>query len=193
MSLLRKINTDGAALMSYGRQFHIAGAAQRKACDQAFLRDEHGSSYLLSAEDVSARRKILLVIGISDMLVTGLQEFIRQSGDLIVNALLDRKPMKLLQSLGDADACPLTCDNTSERALQTLKLRNVLNRDSYEGRVGLIDETADERTANISYFASRGSCLSHQMHYYYYYIIVILFYFVFSGFFLTPASTKPAG
>ena len=37
--------------------------------------------------------------------------------------------MKLLQSLEDADASPLTCDNMSERALQTLKTRNVLNRD----------------------------------------------------------------
>ena len=48
--------------MSYGRPFHIVGAAQRKARDQIFVRDEHGSSYLSSAEDVSARRKILLVI-----------------------------------------------------------------------------------------------------------------------------------
>ena len=44
-------------------------------------------------------------------------------------ALLNRKPMKLLQSLADADASPLTGDNASERALQTLKPRNVLNRD----------------------------------------------------------------
>ena len=64
---------------------------------------------------------------------TGLQEFVRQSGDLIVYAPLDRKPMKLLQSLGDADASPLTCDNAGERALQTLKPRNVLNRDPHEG------------------------------------------------------------
>ena len=62
---------------------------------------------------------------------TGLQEFVCQSGDLIVYAPLDRKPMKLLQSLGDADASPLTCDNTRERALQTLKPRNVLNGDSH--------------------------------------------------------------
>ena len=53
--------------------------------------------------------------------------------------------MKLLQSLGDADAFPLTYDNTSERALQTLKPRNVLNRDAHDGRVGVIEATADER------------------------------------------------
>ena len=68
---------------------------------------------------------------------TGLQEFVRQSGDLIVCAPLDRKLMKLMQSLEDADASPLTCNNMSERALQTLKPRNVLNRDPHEGRVGV--------------------------------------------------------
>ena len=57
--------------------------------------------------------------------------------------------MKLLQSLGDADASPLTSDNTSERALQTLNPRNVLNRDPYGGRVGVIETTADERTGNV--------------------------------------------
>ena len=31
MSLLRKIATDGAAIMSYGRQFHIAGATDGAA------------------------------------------------------------------------------------------------------------------------------------------------------------------
>ena len=40
--------------------------------------------------------------------------------------------MKLLQSVGDAVASPLKCDNTSERALQTLKPRNVLSRDLHE-------------------------------------------------------------
>ena len=48
---------------------------------------------------------------------------------LIVYVPLDRKPMKFLQSLGDSDASPLTCDNASERTLQTLKPRDVLNRD----------------------------------------------------------------
>ena len=57
--------------------------------------------------------------------------------------------MKLQQSLGDADASPLTCDNASEHALQTLKPRNVLNRDPHEGRVGVIETTADERTGNV--------------------------------------------
>ena len=57
--------------------------------------------------------------------------------------------MMLLQSLGDAAASPLTCDNTSERALQTLKPRNVLNRDPHEGRVGVMGATADERTGNV--------------------------------------------
>ena len=80
---------------------------------------------------------------------TELHEFVRQSGDLIVYAPLDKKPMKLLQSLGDADASTLTCDSTSERALQTLKFRNVLNRDPHEGRVDLIEATADERTGNV--------------------------------------------
>ena len=75
---------------------------------------------------------------------TGLQEFVRQCGDLIVYMPLDRKPMKLLQSLGDAEASPLTCDNISERALQTLKPRNGLNQDCHEGRVGVIEATADE-------------------------------------------------
>ena len=55
----------------------------------------------------------------------------RQSGDLIVNAPLDRKLVKLLLSLGDADVSTLTCDNMSE------------------GRVGVIEATADERTGNI--------------------------------------------
>ena len=57
-------------------------------------------------------------------------------------------PINLLQSLGDADASPLTCDNTNERALQTLKPRNILNRDPHEGRVGVIEATADERIGN---------------------------------------------
>ena len=41
---------------SYGRQFHIAGVAQRKARDSILVWDEHGSSCLPSAEDLSARR-----------------------------------------------------------------------------------------------------------------------------------------
>ena len=62
MSLLRKLETDGAALMSYGRQFHIVGAAQRKVHDPIFVCDEHGSSCLSSSEELSARQNILLVI-----------------------------------------------------------------------------------------------------------------------------------
>ena len=57
--------------------------------------------------------------------------------------------MKLLQSLRDADASPLTCDNTSERALQTLKSRNVFNRDPHEGRFGVIEAKADDRTGDV--------------------------------------------
>ena len=67
----------------------------------------------------------------------------------LVYAPLDRKPMKLLHSLGDAVASPLTCDNASERALQTLRPGNVLNRDLHEDRVGVIEATADERTGNV--------------------------------------------
>ena len=67
----------------------------------------------------------------------------------LLYAPLDRKSMKLLQILGDSDASPLTCDNTSERALHTLKQRKVLNRDPYGGRVGVIEATADERTGNV--------------------------------------------
>ena len=59
------------------------------------------------------------------------------------------KPIKLLQILGDADASPLTRDNPSERALQKLKPRYVLNRDPHEGRVGVIEAKADERTGNV--------------------------------------------
>ena len=54
--------TDGAALISYGRQFHIAGVAQRKARDPIFVWDEHSSSCLSLTEDLSARQQILLVI-----------------------------------------------------------------------------------------------------------------------------------
>ena len=43
----------------------------------------------------------------------------------------------------------LTCDNASERVLQTLKPRNFLNRDPHEGRVGVIEVAADERTGNV--------------------------------------------
>ena len=57
--------------------------------------------------------------------------------------------MKLLESLRDADESPLTCDNASERALQTLTSRNVLKRDAHEGRVGVIEATADNRTGNV--------------------------------------------
>ena len=61
-----------------------------------------------------------------------------------------RKPMKIMQkSLGGADASLLTCDNTSERTLQTLKPINVLNRDTHEGRVRIIEVTADVRTGNV--------------------------------------------
>ena len=70
-------------------------------------------------------------------------------GDLIVYAPLDRKPKKLLQSLGDADASPLTCDNACERALQSLKPGNVPSQDPQEGRVGVIEATADEKTGNV--------------------------------------------
>ena len=44
---------------------------------------------------------------------------------------------------------PRSCDNTSERALQTSKSRNIHNRDPLEGRVGVIEATADERTVNV--------------------------------------------
>ena len=81
--------------------------------------------------------------------LTGLHEFVRQSGHIIVYAPLDRKQMKHLQSLRNADASPLTCDDTSERALQTLKPRNILNRDPHEGRVDVIEVTVDERTGNV--------------------------------------------
>ena len=54
-----------------------------------------------------------------------------------------------MQSLGDADASQLTSDNTSERALQTLKPRNVLNQDRHEGRVGVMEATSDARTDNV--------------------------------------------
>ena len=80
------------------------------------------------AEDLSARRNILLVI--RDLWFTRLQEFVSQSGDHIVYAPLDRKPMKLMTIIGDTDAYPLTCCNTRKRALQTL---NVLNGDPHEG------------------------------------------------------------
>ena len=80
---------------------------------------------------------------------TGLQKFVRQTGDLIVYAPLDRKPMKLLKSLGYADALQLTCNNTSELALQTLKPINVLKQDPLEGRFVVIEATADERTGNV--------------------------------------------
>ena len=53
---------DSAALMSYGRQFHIGDAAQRKVRDSIFVWNEYGSSFLSIAEDLSTRRKILLVI-----------------------------------------------------------------------------------------------------------------------------------
>ena len=43
----------------------------------------------------------------------------------------------------------MTCDNAGERALQTLKPRNVLNRDPHEGRVGVIEATANKRTGNV--------------------------------------------
>ena len=33
--------------------------------------------------------------------------------------------------------------------MQTLKPRNVLNRDPHEGRVGVIEAIADERTGNV--------------------------------------------
>ena len=48
--------------MSYGRQFHNAGAAQRNVRDPIFVRAEHDLSCLLSAEDLSVRRQILLVV-----------------------------------------------------------------------------------------------------------------------------------
>ena len=57
--------------------------------------------------------------------------------------------MKLLESLRDADESPLTYDNASKRALQTLKPRNVLKQDPHEGRVGVIEATADNRTGNV--------------------------------------------
>ena len=67
--------------------------------------------------------------------------------DWIQSVLNYAKPRKLLQSLGDA--YPLTRDNTSEHALQTLKPRNVLDRDPDEGRVSVVEATADERTGNV--------------------------------------------
>ena len=46
LSLLWKLETNDAALMSYSRQFHTASAAQHKAHDSIFVRDEHGSSFV---------------------------------------------------------------------------------------------------------------------------------------------------
>ena len=70
------------ALISYGRQFHIASAPQRKAYDQIFVQGEHGSSCLSLTEYLSIRRKILLVI--RDPRYVGSpdsKEFVSQSGD----------------------------------------------------------------------------------------------------------------
>ena len=44
---------------------------------------------------------------------------------------------------------PRSCDKISDRALQTSKPINILNRDPHQGRVGVIEATADERTANV--------------------------------------------
>ena len=130
LSLLRKIETDSTALMSYG----ISSILPARHNEKRVLQFSNG----MNTVRVACRRLTMLAhveiscswCGISSMLwFTGLHEFVHQSGDLIVYAPLDRKPMKLLQSLGDANASPLTCDNTSERALQTLKPRNVLNLD----------------------------------------------------------------
>ena len=100
------------------------------------------SSCLSSAEDLIVRRKFFSVI--RDLRYVGLPDSRSQTGDLIVYAPLDWKPVKLLQSLGDADASPLTCDNASERGLQTLKPRNVLIEIPHEGRIVVFQATADE-------------------------------------------------
>ena len=57
--------------------------------------------------------------------------------------------MKLMHILGDTETSQLTCDNASERALQTLKPKNVLNRYPDGSRVGVIEATADKRTGNV--------------------------------------------
>ena len=78
------------SVMSYDRQFRIADATQRKACDPICIWDEHGSSCLSSTEDLSARRKILFVM--RDLRYVGSPDSRtpRQSDDLIVYAQLDR-------------------------------------------------------------------------------------------------------
>ena len=79
---------------------------------------------------------------------TELHQFVRQSGDLVVYVSLDRRPMKLMQSLGDAHVPPLARDK-SECSLQTLKPRNALNPRFTRGSVGVIETTADDRTGNV--------------------------------------------
>ena len=73
--------------MSYGRQFHIAGAAQRKARDPIFVWDEHVSSYLSSAEDLKNRGHDA---GSRVCWITGLQQFARQIGDLMVYEVVSK-------------------------------------------------------------------------------------------------------
>ena len=53
---------NGADLASYDRRFHVAGAAQRNACDPIFMWEIHGLSCLSSADDLNVCRKSWLVI-----------------------------------------------------------------------------------------------------------------------------------
>ena len=73
--------------------------------------------------------------------------------------------MKLLQSPGDTDASPLTCDNTSERALQTLKPRNVVNRDprgpSWRNNLCLVHHMSVTWFNEIRYYMSSVSHVCH--------------------------------
>ena len=136
--------------MSYVRQFHIAGAAQRKALDPILVRDEHGSNCLSSTKDLSASPTIFLVI--RDLIYGGSPD----SRSLCVKVTILSSISHLIASQWSSCTvlemlmCPQPIyDKANERALQTLKPRNVLNRDPHEGRVCVIEETGDERTCNV--------------------------------------------
>ena len=95
----------------------------------------------LKSEDLSARRKILHMI--RDLRYLGSPDF---------RSLYVKVASKiLLQSFGDADASPSTCDNRSDRALQTFKPRNVLNRDPSEGRLDVIEATSRRENRQCSW------------------------------------------
>ena len=136
-------------LQLYGRQFQDAGAAQRNACHPIFVREEHGSSCLSSADDLDVCRKTRLVI--RNLRYAGSPD----SRSFYVKVAILWSMRHLTGSQWSSLIVwkmliwhRMTCDNASQCFMDTSKSRNVRARDPREGLIGVVRSTANEGASN---------------------------------------------